>query len=246
MSMLVGHVYSELFSRRAVAADVEVLEVRHLCTNHYHNLNFSLHKGEILGISDVTSSDRFGMLNLFTGRERLYSGEILLCGEKIAPLTPGNLLKHRMGFVVPLSAGTTLFPNLTVAENTYLLQLGKMSNPFGVLRPSMERFVMQELQDQRLFPSWSLNTKVKDIRMDREYEIMILLERWKRVAPHVLLLCDIFLDLDPVVKKRLWRELAEIAFRGAAIILFSSDFSEMFTLCDRLIELENGYMVEPQ
>lgn len=105
---------------------------------------------------------------------------------------------------------------------------------------------MQELQDQRLFPSWSLNTKVKDIRMDREYEIMILLERWKRVAPHVLLLCDIFLDLDPVVKKRLWRELAEIAFRGAAIILFSSDFSEMFTLCDRLIELENGYMVEPQ
>ena len=155
-------------------------------------------------------------------------------------------MKHRMGFVVPLSAGTTLFPNLTVAENTYLLQLGKMSNPFGVLRPSMERFVMQELQDQRLFPSWSLNTKVKDIRMDREYEIMILLERWKRVAPHVLLLCDIFLDLDPVVKKRLWRELAEIAFRGAAIILFSSDFSEMFTLCDRLIELENGYMVEPQ
>ena len=83
MSMLMGHVYSELFSRRAVAADVEVLEVRHLCTNHYHNLNFSLHKGEILGISDVTSSDRFGMLNLFTGRERLYSGRYCSAEKKL-------------------------------------------------------------------------------------------------------------------------------------------------------------------
>lgn len=240
MSMFVGHAYSELFSRRAFAADIEVLRVMHLSTDHYHDLNFSLHKSEILGISDVTSSDRFSLFNLFTGREPLHAGEISIFGKDIGPLTPQNLLNHRIGFIAPMSTGTSLFSNLTVAENAYLLQLRRLSNRFGFIRPSMERYAIQELHARNLFPDWSLNTKVKDLRINREHEIMLLLERWQQISPHVLFLCDIFLDLDPLAKKRLWRQLTEIAFRGTAIILVSSDFSEMFTLCDRIIELGNG------
>nr|WP_326183722.1 ATP-binding cassette domain-containing protein [uncultured Oscillibacter sp.] len=244
MSMLVGHTYSERSSRHVSAADTEVLRVTHLSTSHYHDLNFVLHKREILGISDVTSSDRFALFNLFTGREPLQAGDISIHGQNIGPLTPQNLLKHRVGFIAPMSTGTALFSNLTVAENISLLQLGRLSNRFGVLRPHMERYAMQELQEQQLFPDWSLNTKVKDLRIDPEHEIMILLERWRQIAPHVLLLCDIFLDLDPIVKKRVWNRLVEIALCGTAIILASSGFSDMLTHCDRIIELENGLMVE--
>ena len=244
MSLLVGYTYQELFSRYSSAIGEEIFRIECLCTKSLHNFSLSLHQGEILGISDISNSNLQDLLRLFIGDEPIISGTISLAGQPIRQFSPQNLLRHRIGVVSMSPIRSDLFPNLTIAENANLLLLSRLTNYLGILRPQLERYSSHELLERLPFSEKNLHSTVQDLRVSREHEVMILLERWQKIRPHVLFLMDIFCDLDMVARKHLRFKLAELSCQGTAIVLLSADFSELLLLCDRIITLENGRVLK--
>lgn len=244
MNLLIGHPNHDLFSHDSSAIGEEIFRIERLCTRNLHNLSLSLHRSEILGISDIGSSNLQDLFWILTGDEPIESGSIFLGGQLIRQFSPENMLQNRIGFVFVSPARSDLFPNLTVAENINLLLLNRLSNSLGFLRPSLESYSSHELLESLPFPEKTLNTKVKDLRISREHEVMILLERWQKIYPHVLFLIDIFCELDVLARKHLRSKLAEISCQGTAIILVSADFAELMKFCDRMITLENGFVLK--
>lgn len=245
MNLLVGHPNHDFLAHNSSVIGEEIFRMEHLCTRNLHDLSLSLHRGEILGISDVSSSNLHDLFRILTGDEPIESGTIFLDNQPIRQFTPENMLKNRIGLISVSHTRSDLFPNLTVAENVNLLMLNRLSNSLGFLCPRLETYSSHELLDALPFSEKTLNTKVKDLRLSREHEVMILLERWQKICPRVLFLIDIFCELDVLARKHLRSRLAEIGRQGTAIILVSADFAELMKSCDRIITLENGFALEP-
>lgn len=238
-ALMSGQPHTTSFSHRPFRSKEEVFRIEHVYTPSLHDINLSLAKGEILGINAMNDSDTPSIMRIFTNDEPVLSGSVFLHGKELKNLSPNKLAENRIGVISFSLMRFNLFPNLTVLENLNLLRLKRLKNAAGFISSRIERYTALEFSDTLSFPEKHLYTKVRDLRLSPEQEIMILLERWRSVSPHVLLLSGISRDLDAVSLEQIWSKLESLSAHGTAIILFSTDFSELLPLCDRVISIED-------
>lgn len=237
-ALMTGQPQPALFLCRPAHEKKEVFRIEHLYTSSLSNINFSLEKGEILGVNASVSSDTPSLMRVFTNRERPLSGSIFIEGRKLKKLTPREFAANRIG-VIPFSLmRPNLFLNLTVLENLNLLQLKRLRNAIGLVSSRIERYTVQEFSKNLSLSEQQLYSKVRDLQLSPEQEIAILLERWRCVSPRVLLLSGISRDLDAIALRRIWSRLEHFSFQHTSIILLSTDSSDLLTQCDRVITLE--------
>ena len=88
---MVGREVSETFPSRNVEIGEEVLRVEHLTGNKVSDINFTLHKGEILGFGGLVGAGRTETVEMIFGSARVESGEIYLHGENVKIRWSGSL-----------------------------------------------------------------------------------------------------------------------------------------------------------
>jgi ribose transport system ATP-binding protein len=196
-----------------------------------------LHAGEIVGLAGINGSGRDEVAAAtFGGSPR--SGTVRVCGREIPAGHPEVAVAHGVGFVPADRAAHGLVMEMSVRENMTLPRLGDYLSAL-VLRTKRERSDVEEWG--RRLALAAPGTEVAMTALSGGNQQKVVLGKWLRLAPKVLLLDEPTQGVDVAAKAEVHRLIDRAADQGTAVLVASSDEAELVRLCSRVVVLSRGH-----
>jgi ribose transport system ATP-binding protein len=224
----------------AVATAEVALEVRELSGAIVHDLTIDVHAGEVVGVAGITGSGREELAGmLFGGRAR--SGIVRVCAEVVPPQRPDRAIAAGMGLVPAERHANAAFLSASLRENVTMVDL-RRNIVAGLLRRK------RESSDTHI---WLERLSVKPTRPEAVMSALsggnqqkVVLARWLRQQPRVLVLDDPTQGVDIGAKTEIHALIDAAASQGTAVLVLSSDHEELARLCHRVLVLRSGAVVD--
>jgi len=242
ISSMVGRYLGTLYPERTSKPGNEIaLEIRHLSkAGIIHDINFSLHKGEILGIFGLMGSGRSELAQIIFGLDTHDSGEIIVNGSPRNHRTPLKSIQQNIAFVTENRREEGLLMTSTVADNMGLVALPRYLMSFaGIIRQS-------PLVEAIRHTVSSLHIKVSDPFKDQAKGLSggnqqkVVLGKWLLNSPSILIVDEPTRGVDVGAKYEIYSIINEIAAKGAAVLFISSELEELLGVCDRILVMGFG------
>jgi len=229
--------------RRAGAVVLEVRNLSLAWTGHargwrLRNINFQLHRGEILGIAGLMGAGRTELLEcLFGSSPETPTGRILLEGREMKFTHAAEAKRAGIGLVTEDRKRLGLFAQMTVEENVTICALRDAARG-GIVRRRQERLLADSMVNKLAVKTAGVDAPVISLSGGNQQKAII--GRWLLTKPKVLLLDDPTRGVDVGAKAELYRLMHQLCREGLGIILTSSELPELLTLCDRILVLCEG------
>jgi len=222
------------------AAHVErtpVFSVTGLRGGPVRGVDFTVHKGEILGLTGLVGSGRSSILKMIFGEHAPESGTMTLDGAPYAPAEVGAAMEAGVAMVPEDRVHEASFMDQSVTENLALATLTENWTR-GFMPRRRERDTARELitefgvkvaSPEALFSSMSGGNQQK-----------VVMARWMQRDPQLLLLDEPTQGVDVMSRADLYASIRRAAANGCAVVVASSDLAEIHALCDRTLVLSRG------
>jgi ribose transport system ATP-binding protein len=241
ISLMVGRSIDQFFHRTVSAPDGDkpvVLEVRHLSSkNRLHDISFSLHSGEVLGVAGLVGSGRTDMARAIFGADPKDSGEVLIQGQPVPIDMPLEAVKAGLALVPENRQTEGLILMHSVEQNVALPNLDALSRGEfvrrGYLREIVNRFV-----DRLHIRTPSLAQKVMFLSGGNQQKTA--LAKWLASGPKVLILDEPTRGIDVGAKAEVYTIIDQLAQSGIGIIMISSEMPEILQMSDRILVMHEG------
>jgi ABC-type sugar transport system ATPase subunit len=201
------------------------------------DVSFDLHRGEILGLGGLVGAGRSETVETLFGLRPRAGGEVRLDGALFAPRSPAQAIRAGLGFVAEDRRRQSIVPDLSVRENLLLGHLGAHRGfglGYGKLDGRIDELIERlELSRDRLADPNLLN-------FSGGMQQKIIIARWLLLEPKVLILDEPTKGVDIGTRASIYAILRDIAAKGAAILVISSEFEELLGLADRVIVMSDG------
>lgn len=228
-------------ARRTTPADDEVprLQVRNLGgLGRLRDVSFEVHAGEVLGVVALEGQGQDELFDILAGSARPAEGELSVDGERVSFHHPADAIRQGMVFV-PADRAEALLMQRPVRDNIAL--------PFSVRPPSWGP-IRARFEKPRV--DRSIEKLQIDIRAQREVRFLsggnqqkVTIARWVAAGLQTMLCFDPTRGIDIRTKHQIYPLLRELAASGAAVLLYTSDLSEIGLACDRAIVIFGGEVV---
>jgi rhamnose transport system ATP-binding protein len=235
---MVGRELSNLFPKGEAEIGEVVLEVRQLTRpGVFADVNFQLRRGEILGFAGLVGAGRTEVERVLFGIDRAESGEIWLKGKKVRIRSPKRAMDYGIAYVPEDRHQHGLVMNFSIASNVTLAILQQVSR-LGLLDPRRERKIASAYSSQLNVRSAGVEQLVNALSGGNQQKVV--LGKWLATNPSVLILDEPTRGIDVGAKAEVHRIISDLAARGLAIILISSELPEVLAMADRVIVLHEG------
>jgi ribose transport system ATP-binding protein len=217
------------------------LEVRGLTDRHQvRNVSFAVRSGEILGLVALEGQGQDRLFDLLAGARQPVAGEIRVDGRPCQFRSPYDAVRRGV-VLVPGDRLIALLPNQSVHHN---LALPLFNHPRRWWRiPADERPRVQRAIE-RLSIDVRAASQVR--RLSGGNQQKVVLGRWLVSGFRTLLCFDPTRGIDIQTKREIYALLREIAAQGAAIVLYTSELAEISLVCDRVLIMHDGRIVDEQ
>ncbi|HLE60457.1 MAG TPA: ATP-binding cassette domain-containing protein, partial [Thermoanaerobaculaceae bacterium] len=193
--------------------------------------------GEVLGIAGLVGAGRTDLARLIFGADVAEKGKILLDGGVIAIRTPRDAIRHGICLLTEDRKAEGLVLGLSARHNFALPNLDRWS-PWGWIRrgkelSEFERFVAS-LRIRLAGPA----QPARDLSGGNQQKL--LLARWLERDSRVLIFDEPTRGIDVGAKHEIYLLVNELAARGKAIVMISSDLPEVLGMSDRILVMHSG------
>jgi ribose transport system ATP-binding protein len=238
VAMMVGRSLDTSYARpsRPQAGEV-VLEVKGISgPSGIADINLTVHAGEIVGLSGLVGSGRSEVARAIFGADRISSGEIRLFGEPLAGTTHDSTLRGMA--LIPENRKTQgLALARSVADNIVLAGLRKLF-PTGIFLPykamQAARAVVQKLR----IATPSLQRAVATLSGGNQQKVVI--GKWLNAGARFFIFDEPTRGIDVGAKVEIFRLLDRLVHDGAAVLMISSEQTEIVRVCDRAYVMRGG------
>lgn len=242
VEMMVGRPLQDLYEHKhQITPGSAVLEVTNLSDGRkVKSVNFRLFAGEIVGLAGLVGAGRTEIARLIFGADKKASGEIKLNGQQLNISSPEEAIRVGIGYVPEDRKDLGLFLEMTSHENIIMNVLGKHSTA-GVMNAKtlwqVTQEAIQNLQIRLASPS------VRAVDLSGGNQQKLLLARWLAIHPKVLILDEPTRGVDIGAKSEIYRIMGELATKGVAILMISSELPEVVGMSDRVLIMRAGNLV---
>lgn len=237
---MVGRELSNLFPKGEAEIGEVVLEVRHLTRpGVFADVSFQLRRGEILGFAGLVGAGRTEVARVLFGIDRAESGEIWLKGKKVRIRSPQHAMGYGIAYVPEDRHQHGLVMNFSIASNVTLAILQQVSR-LGLVDPRRERKIAGEYSSQLSVRSEGVEQLVNALSGGNQQKVV--LGKWLATNPSVLILDEPTRGIDVGAKAEVHHIISDLAARGLAIILISSELPEVLAMADQVIVLHEGHV----
>ena len=242
VQMMIGRPLAEYVPRpEGVVLGDEVLRVDGLSSpGKFHDISFSLRAGEVLGIAGLVGAGRSEVAQALFGLDHARRGAVVVRGKVATLKKPSEAIGLGLGLVPEDRKRQGLIPQESALHNLSLSILQRLSR-LTWLRRREERRVASEFFDRLRVRAASLDTVVAGLSGGNQQKIV--LARWLAARATVLMLDEPTRGVDVGAKAEIHGLIGELAARGSAILLISSELPEILTLASRILVLRGGRLV---
>ena len=238
IEMMVGRSLDQVYPKEDVPQGDVVFEVRNLCSKGvFENISFQVRAGEILGFSGLVGAGRSEIMNAIFGIDKLDSGEILVDNKPVKITCPKDAIRHKIGLVSEDRKIYGLVLCRPIRENVSLPTLPILHRePF--IFGGNERDEVSRYRDALNIKCASIETGAGTLSGGNQQKVV--LAKWLLSNPKVLILDEPTRGIDVGAKYEIYKMMVDLARRGIAIIMISSELPEVMGMSDRIHVVSKG------
>lgn len=216
-----------------------VLEVKDLAlTGYFENISFSLHKGEILGLTGLLGSGRTELALSLFGMRKVNKGTVIIDGKEVVLDNVRTAMENGIGYVPEDRLSEGLFLPRGIGDNIVISEIDSLANAVGVLDSTrksneIDRWV-KELTIATPNPDNACST------LSGGNQQRIVLAKWLSRDPKVLILNGPTMGVDIGSKHDIHLILEQLADKGMALIIISDDIPEIMSTCSKIMIMKEG------
>ena len=240
VSMMVGRSIESEFPPRTNDVGDVLLEVKKLNTRKLHDVSFVVKSGEILGLVGLVGAGRTEIVRALFGADAKKSGEILMNGTSVTIRNPVEAKKAGIGFVTEDRKQQGLFMKFSVSDNIVVATMQELAQCGFVSRRKSDKVAQSYVQSMGI-KTPKLSTRVMNLSGGNQQKCII--GRWLEMKPRVLILDEPTRGIDVGAKYEIYLLMQEIASKGNAIILISSELPEVLNMSNRCLTVSAGRIV---
>jgi len=238
---MVGREVSSIYQReRRPPGDVK-LEVRGLRRDPVvKDVSLCVRAGEIVGLAGLVGSGRSEVAQVIFGIWPAESGQVLLDGKPVHIKSPEQAMKLGIAYV-PEDRGTQgLIRKMRVRENISLAVLRQLS-AYGFISPRKELNLASDSIQQFNIRAYSPEQIANKLSGGNQQKVVV--SKWLASRPRVLIMDEPTRGIDVGAKAEIHRLMSELAQRGLAILMISSELPEIVGMSDRVLVMRGGRIV---
>lgn len=224
-----------------INSDNVALEARKLGSREIvRDISFSLRSGEILGLVALEGQGQERLFELLSGDRQPTAGEILVGGASKHFRSPFDAVQEGV-VLVPGDRLLALLPNLSVRQNLAVPLFNRLGRWLGIPADEPQRV---DNAIARLSIDTRAASQVRRLSGGNQQKVVI--GRWLAAGFRTLLCFDPTRGIDIQTKRDIYVLLRELAADGAAILLYTSELAEIPLVCDRVLIMHAGQIVDEQ
>jgi ribose transport system ATP-binding protein len=236
--LMVGRDLKEHFPKRRAAIGDEVLRVERLQRKRVlYDVSFALRRGEVVGLAGLMGSGRTELARAIFGADAIDGGRIFVRGEEKRITSPRVAIDLGLGFLTEDRKQQGLVLVLSVRENVCLPCVGRWSRR-GVVQSAREEVATeQRIRELRIKTPSALQ---RVIYLSGGNQQKVVLAKWLCTDADILIFDEPTRGIDVGSKVEIYQLMNELAARGAAILMISSELPEILGMSDRILVMHAG------
>jgi ribose transport system ATP-binding protein len=241
--LMVGRELESEYYREPEQSDYEdevVLSANHLSKDGaFYDVNFELHKGEILGIAGVLGSGREELCRCLFGADRSDAGQIRVGGQDADISSPTKAIKNGIGYV-PMERRTEgLILYLGVAPNITLANLDQ------VIRVGLLNYGLEAKTARKWIKRLDIKTpshRALCLNLSGGNQQKVVLAKWLASHIEILILDHPTRGLDVGAKEDVYELVRQLTNRGISIVLVGDTLEETIGLSNTILAMKDGHI----
>ncbi|MFM9920637.1 sugar ABC transporter ATP-binding protein [Lacisediminihabitans sp. H27-G8] len=244
VQMMVGRELVDLYGVRSVPLDetaAPALEVKSLSSGDLlHDVSFAVRPGEILVLAGLIGAGRSDAALAIFGAAKRSGGEILVSQKALALRTPTEAMDAGIGFVPEDRKHQGLFLGLPVRENISSASLPAISR-LSIVSRRRDRDLAAHHSSQLGLRLSAIDVAAGTLSGGNQQKVV--LARWLARKPRILILDEPTRGVDVGAKAEIYQLIRTIAAEGVAVLVISSELTEVLGIADRIVVMREGYGV---
>ena len=241
IQMMVGRELTDFFPKADAVIGGTVLEVEHLTSRGvFEDISLTVRAGEIVGLAGLVGSGRSEVVRAVFGIDRYDTGRVLLHGQPLSQGDPREALRRGVVLVPEDRRQQGLFMPASIDRNIAVTVLDRIRR-FGLVRKHDERKVAAEWSQRLQLKHQGLGEPVD--RLSGGNQQKVVLAKWLATNPKLLVIDEPTRGIDVGTKAEVHRLLGELAAKGLAILMISSELPEVLAMADRVFVMREGRLM---
>ncbi len=199
--------------------------------------DLSIRAGEVTGVFGLLGSGGNELAHGIFGADPFQAGQMILKGEPYAPKAPADAIASEVYMVPRDRVAGTIIKEWTVSMISTFPFLNDVSR-FSVLNPMAENRVGRAVIEDFGVVAQSEADPVISLSGGNQQKVVV--GRWLRKQPTVMVLNEPFQGVDVGARHDLAEKAREVAARGSAVLVMSTDLEEIIEVSDRVVVLADG------
>ncbi len=247
VQMMVGREMKNLFPREEHEIGREFFKVKdfNVFDPFNHNLkrvkdaNFTLRRGEILGISGLVGSGRTELVaSIYGSFQGKNNGEIYFEDKKVNIQNPAEALNIGIAMVPEDRKKDGIIPGMSVAKNVTISNLLQYKKKFNILDNDKEMMDVLKYIDDIRIKTASTELPIKNLSGGNQQKV--ILAKNILINPKILILDEPTRGIDVGAKYEIYKLIFKLAKQGISIIMVSSELPEILGISDRVLVMNEG------
>jgi ribose transport system ATP-binding protein len=235
---MVGRPLDRIFPHLETSEGETLLEVESLTSAEgaFADVSFSVRAGEVFGIAGIVGAGRTELVRAIAGADPTAGGTVKIAGKPIRLSHPSDALDAGLVLVPENRKAEGLILPHTIADNIAQANFASIAPKGWVTPKAIDRFAKGAIQ--RFGIKGKADQRVSQLSGGNQQKVVIA----KCISrnPRIVILDEPTRGIDVGARAAIYDVIADLARRGMAVVVVSSDLDEVLGLSHRVMVLNRG------
>lgn len=216
----------------------EIIRVEHLTSwQRFEDISFSIKTGEIVGFTGLLGDGRSDLFLSLFGAEGYDSGDVYIDGEKVNITSTFQAIKTGIAYLPRNRKENAIIKDLSILENASIATWPIFSN-YGIIDREKQIKTFQEQRKTLRLKMGKLTDSISSLSGGSQQKVV--LAKWLATNPKLLILDNPTQGVDVGSKEDIYDIIFKLAEEDIAVIVLSSEATEVIRICDRAYVMYHG------
>lgn len=236
IALMVGRNIENQFPKEKAEIGDVILKVENISNKNVKNASFELRRGEVLGFGGLVGAGRSELMRAVMGLDKA-SGKIYKNGQEIHNNTPTDAIRNGFALVPEDRKDQGLVLILSILQNIEMSSLKRLSK-LGFMNKGQEKECADEYIKVLQIKTSSKGQSAGSLSGGNQQKVVIA--KCLATNPEILILDEPTRGIDVGSKTEIYKIINDLAKKGVAIIVISSELPELLNISDRIIVMREG------
>jgi len=237
IKMMIGKTVFESFISKNSQNEKTLLEVKNLVTDKLNDISFEIKTGEIVGFYGLVGAGKTELARAIFGADP-YKGIINFKGKKL-PGSPDKAIEAGIALVPEERRSQGLFTILTIRNNIPVMNMKKISSG-GFINTAKEKKVSADYIEKLRIATNTMEKQASKLSGGNQQKVVFA--KCLFADADLLILDEPTRGIDVGAKSEIYEIIRQLSNEGKSILLFSSELTEILSICDRIFLMYDGDM----